>query len=179
MKPEFGPTSLTVMYPFPAILAALGAGLLLAGCGGASPQSTIKAIAYGDPAKPYLGMSQAEIAACAGMPQARYDSGDTETLVYRYSGAGPRPAEEAKPEKKKSGIFGMGAAKSDKKWTCSASLVFEGGQLIRVSFAHREVESPYAHQSSSAKAKARKTGVEAVPGEAKTCSFVLPPSCGG
>ena len=47
-----------------------------------------------DPAAPYLGMTQAEIVACAGEPHARYRSGaEAETLTYRYRGEGPVPAE--------------------------------------------------------------------------------------
>ncbi len=57
------------MRPVRALLAALRrAALRLA----AAParQSTLQSIAYGDPAKPYLGMSKEEIIACAGAPHS-------------------------------------------------------------------------------------------------------------
>ena len=132
-----------------------------------------------DPARPYLGMSKDAIVACAGEPYGRYKSGaNAETLTYHYSGAGPVPA-EAKPDKKKSGgkseekkpgLFGGIEKKGDKDWTCTASLVFENDRLVRVNFAHKDVESPYAYQ-----AKKDKAGNEAKPPEEiKTCVFSLP-----
>ncbi len=36
--------------------------------------------------------------------------------------------------------------KKDSGWTCTASLVFESGLLARVSFAHKDVRSPYDWQ---------------------------------
>ena len=59
-----------------------------------------------DPAAPYLGMTKAQILACAGEPHSRFKSGAAkETLTYHYSGAGPVPvhAQEPKAEEKKSG----------------------------------------------------------------------------
>jgi len=167
------------MRPLFAVLASLAAALLLASC--ANPQATLKAVAYGDPTKPYLGMSKEEILACAGAPHAKYPIGAAaETLTYHYSGAGPVPA-EAKPDKKKSdenkseekkkgGLFGGIEKKGVKDWTCTASLVFENDRLVRVNFAHKDVESPYAYQ-----AKKDKAGNEAKPPEEiKTCVFSLP-----
>jgi hypothetical protein len=126
-------------------------------------------------------MSKQEVIACAGAPHSRYPMGAAETLTYHYSGAGPVPA-EAKPDKKKSGekeseekkkkpgLFGGVEKKDDKDWTCTASLVFESDRLVRVSFAHKDVESPYAYQG-----KKDKEGNEAKPPEElKTCVFSLP-----
>jgi len=55
-------------------------------------------------AAPYLGMTEAQIIACAGEPHSRFKSGaETKTLTYHYSGAGPVPvhAQEPKAEEKK------------------------------------------------------------------------------
>jgi hypothetical protein len=169
------------MSLFIGLAASLAAALLLASCGGASPVSTMQSIAYGDPAKAYLGMSKQEVIACAGAPHAKYKMGAAaETLTYHYSGAGPVPA-EAKPdkkkksddekaeEKKKSGLFAGIDKKSDKDWTCAASLVFENDRLVRVTFAHKDAESPFAYQG-----KKDKEGNEAKPEPVKTCVFSLP-----
>ena len=106
-----------------------------------------------DPATPYLGMTEVQIIACAGEPHSRYKSGtEKETLTYHYSGPGPVPAEKSRGEEKKLGekesesIFSKFKSKEDKNWTCSASLVFENGKLVRVSFAHKNVRSPYQWQ---------------------------------
>jgi len=128
-----------------------------------------------DPAAPYLGMTQAEIIACAGEPHARYRSGaNAETLSYRYSGAGPVPAEPGKTEKKKkksiADVFGDKKKKKNKNWTCSASLVFERGKLVSVSYAHKDVRSPYAWQSEKDPKKQEAMRKEKVP----TCTFSLP-----
>ncbi len=130
-----------------------------------------------DPAAPYLGMTQAEIIACAGEPHSRYRSGaNAETLTYRYSGEGPVPAEPGKTEKKKkkksiADVFGdTKRKKKNKKWTCSASLVFEGGKLVSVNFAHKDVRSPYAWQSEKDPKKREAMRKEEVP----TCTFSLP-----
>jgi len=153
--------------------------LAAAGCIGLSAAG---AAAAKDPAAPYLGMSQAEIIACAGAPHSRFESGaDKETLTYRYSGEGPVPADksksdgkksdEKKDEKKKiSSIFGKDKKKEDKNWTCSASLVFEAGKLVRVNFSHRDVRSPYDWQSEKDEKKAEQMRKEGVP----SCGFSLP-----
>jgi hypothetical protein len=78
-----------------------------------------------DPAAPYLGMTKAQILACAGEPHSR---------------------------------------------TCSASLVFENDKLVRVTFAHKDVRSPYQWQSEKDPKKAEKMRKEGVP----TCAFSLP-----
>jgi hypothetical protein len=152
--------------------------LLLASCAGMGA-GLVASVEARDPAAPYLGMTEAEIIACAGEPHARYRSGaEAQTLTYRYSGAGPVPAEAKKPdekgkEKKKSiaDIFGdKKDRKKTKDWTCSASLVFEQGRLVSVNFAHRDVRSPYAWQSEKDPKKQEAMRKEVVP----TCTFSLP-----
>ncbi len=64
------------MRPLIIIAGAAGLALVLASCGGAGPQATLQSIAYGDPAKTYLGMTKDEIIACAGEPHSRYGSGE-------------------------------------------------------------------------------------------------------
>jgi hypothetical protein len=192
-----------------------------------------------DPAAPYLGMTVAEIIACAGEPHSRFESGPgKETLTFRYTGAGPVPADkssdkksddkkgekkasdkktdkkqdtgkpeatagtgsadaskgsdkaDAKPDEKKSdekksddkkddkkseknklaSIFGKNKKKDNKDWTCSASLVFESGRLVRVNFSHKDVRSPYQWQAERDEKKAEEMRQEGVP----TCEFSLP-----
>jgi len=144
-----------------AICAGLGAGLVT----GAQAR---------DPAAPYRGMTQDEIIACAGQPHSRFRSGaNAETLTYRYSGAGPVPTEPDKTEKKKkrsiADVFGD-KKKKDKNWTCSASLVFEGGKLVSVTYAYKNVRSPYAWQSENDPKKQEAMRKEELP----TCTFSLP-----
>jgi hypothetical protein len=96
MRPDFRimSTAMRPHLPYQATLLwltviGLGAGFI------ASAQAR-------DAAAPYLGMTQDEIIACAGEPHSRLRSGaNAETLTYRYSGAGPVPAEPDKTEKKK------------------------------------------------------------------------------
>jgi hypothetical protein len=134
-----------------------------------------------DPAAPYLGMTKDEILACAGEPHARLKMGaNAETLTYRYSGAGPVPAEATKPgEKDKSkdkkssiaDLFGdKKGKKKDKDWTCSASLKFEDGKLVSVNFAHKDVRSPYEWQAEKDPIKQEAKRKEEMP----TCTFSLP-----
>jgi hypothetical protein len=177
MPPDFGIERKT-MHLLRALLAAFAASLLVASC--ANPTATLKHIAYGDPAAPYLGMSKTDIIACAGQPHSRYQSsGATETLTYHYQGAGPVPGEAPKAEekgkseeKKKGGILG-GLKKDDKNWTCTASLVFENDHLIKVNFAVKDVQSPYAYQGGKS-AKERQKNSEEGPTEQPTCTFSLP-----
>ena len=103
--------------------------------------AAVDAAAKQDPAAPYLGMSVADIIACAGEPHSRFESGPgKETLTFRYSGAGPVPAEKSKADDKKSddktrtkcgSIFG----KKRKKRTTPGweSRAFEDGKVVRVS----------------------------------------------
>ncbi|MGB6426512.1 MAG: hypothetical protein WBF11_00180 [Methyloceanibacter sp.] len=147
-----------------AVFAILTAGLWLASC--ANPQATMKAIAYGDPAKPYFGMTKDEVIACAGKPSGRYDTNAGETLIYHYSGPGPVPsAGKDKSDERKNML---GRSKSDKSWKCSASLSFEGGRLVRVNFAPREVASPYATKKDA------KTGEKVPVPQPEPCTFSLP-----
>jgi hypothetical protein len=152
------------------LVVAMVLPLALMSCGGMGPQSTLQSIAYGDPAKPYLGMSRSEIISCAGQPYSRYGSGESsETFTYRYSGAGPVPGAAPKPADKKK-PFGGGSSSGSKDWSCTASLVFENDRLTRVSFAHKEVRSPYAWQSEKDPEKQAELSNTEVP----TCSFSLP-----
>jgi hypothetical protein len=171
MPPDLRATRIRMRCKY--LLGALIAGISLYAAGSAAAR---------DPAAPYLGMSQAEVIACAGEPHSRYQSGaQKETLTYHYSGEGPVPAEPAKSDekkpdekKKKSSIASIFSKdkkkKGDKDWTCSASLVFESGRLIRVSFAHKDVRSPYQWQSEKDPKKAEAMRNEDVP----TCTFSLP-----
>jgi len=88
----------------------------------------------------------------------------------------PVHAQEPKAEEKKSGekesksIFSKFKKKEDKNWTCSASLVFENDKLVRVTFAHKDVRSPYQWQHEKNPEKAEKMRKEGVP----TCTFSRP-----
>jgi hypothetical protein len=172
------------MHSYRSIRSNLARLLLAAGCIGLYAAGTAAAK---DPAAPYLGMTQAEIIACAGEPHSRFESGpNKETLTFRYSGAGPVPAEKSKSGDKKSddkksdakkseknklsSLFGKNKKKSDKDWSCSASLVFEGGKLVRVNFSHKDVHSPYDWQSEKDEKKAEQMRKEGVP----SCEFSLP-----
>jgi len=210
----------------PAIAARL-ATLVLASAG-VGPYATAGVLSKPDPAAPYLGMSVTAILACAGEPHSRFESGpNKETLVFRYTGTGPVPAEKAKADDKSSGgkksadkqadatksdagksadqtsadkasddaksagkpsgdtkaddskpdtnklssIFGKNSKKKENAdWTCSASLVFEDGKLVRVNFAHKDVHSPYDWQAEKDPVKQEEKRKEGVP----TCEFSLP-----
>jgi hypothetical protein len=165
----------TIMRRLIAVLiVAASLPLALSSCGGVSPRSTLESIAYGDPTKPYLGMSRSEVISCAGQPYSRYGSGEgSETFTYRYSGAGPVPGAAPKSDDKKKKPFGGGSSNSSsgsKDWTCTASLVFENDRLERVSFAHRDVRSPYDWQSEKDPERQEQMRQEGVP----TCQFSLP-----
>ena len=162
------------------MLASLAAGLLVASC--ANPSATIKEIAYGDPTKPYLGMSKEELISCAGQAYATYPSGATETLTYHYTGAGPVPADPAKSDKKrdddkanqKGGLMsGLKKKDDNKNWTCAASFTFLDGRVSKIVFAHRDVTSPYAYQSGNS-AEERAKNESKGPQEVPTCQFSLP-----
>ena len=162
------------------MLAGLAAGVLVASC--ANPSATIKEIAYGDPTKPYLGMSKEELISCAGQPYSTYPSGTSETLTYHYTGAGPVPADPAKSDKKKDddkanqkGGLMSGLKKKDdnKNWTCTASFTFQDGRVSKIVFAHRDVTSPYAYQSGKGAEERAKNEAKG-PQEVPTCQFSLP-----
>ena len=213
---------------FPAIAARLATLVLVSACAGL--YAGAGAVAKQDPAAPYLGMSVTAILACAGEPHSRFESGpNKETLVFRYTGTGPVPAEktdgkssggktsggkksdkqadatksdagksadqtsadkasddaksagkpsgdkkadDSKPDTNKlSSIFGKNSKKKENAdWTCSASLVFEDGKLVRVNFAHKDVHSPYDWQAEKDPVRQEEKRKEGVP----TCEFSLP-----
>jgi hypothetical protein len=153
------------------VAMAFAAGLAAASCGGMSPQATLTSLAAGDPTQGYIGMSKSEVLSCAGQPYSRYGSGGgAETLIYRYSGAGPVPRAAKPAEKKKSSIFSSKKSESGDDWTCSASLVFESDRLVRVNFAHKDVRSPYEWQGEDDPEKREELRRQDVP----TCGFSLP-----
>jgi hypothetical protein len=61
-------------------------------------------------------------------------------------------------------------AKKDSGWTCTASLVFESGRLAQVSFAHKDVRSPYDWQKEKNPQKQEAMRNKPLP----TCTFSLP-----
>jgi hypothetical protein len=61
-------------------------------------------------------------------------------------------------------------AKKDSGWTCTASLVFESGRLAQVSFAHKDVRSPYDWQKEKNPEKQEAMRNKPLP----TCTFSLP-----
>jgi hypothetical protein len=144
------------------LVAILVAGLSLGAC--QAPVATFERTMLGDPAKPYLGMTKAQIIACAGTPAGSYPRDTGETITYHYSGAGPVPSAEKSDAPKGP----LGKPKSDKTYECNASLVFEADHLVRVTFAPREVVSPYAEK------KDPKTGEKAYVTPPKPCVFSLP-----
>jgi major membrane immunogen (membrane-anchored lipoprotein) len=165
-----------------AILAVFVACLLLASCGGATPQMALKSLVSGDPTKPYLGMSKQDVLACAGQPHSDYESGGGgETLTYHYSGAGPVPGEAKKPgdkkkndeKQKKGGLLGGAKKDDDKGWTCTASFVFADDHVVKINFAHKDVDSPYAYQGGKSEEERAKNAAKG-PGEVPTCTFSLP-----
>jgi len=154
--------------------AMLMAGLagLLSGCAsGSGPTDAFKQLTARDYGRPYIGMSKAEVLSCAGQPRSRLPASESaETLVYHYSGAGPVPAAAA-PVEKKSGPFGGSKKKTPQADAeCTASLVFENDRLVRVSYAHVNVRSPYDWQSEDNEERAAEMRREGVP----TCTFSLP-----
>jgi hypothetical protein len=161
------------------LLPGLAAASLLGSCATAvqGPADMVHRITSSDPTKTYLGMTKAEIIACAGQPHSRYPAAEgSEILTYHYSGAGPVPApdkgdKDGKDDKKQKGIFGGTGGKKDKgNWDCTASFVFDGDRVVRISFAHKNVESPYAWQKIKDADKAEQKREEGVP----TCTFTLP-----
>ena len=82
------------------------------------------------------------------------------------AGAKSKTADAGEPGAKK----GKKTKKKDSGWTCTASLVFENGLLARVSFAHKDVRSPYDWQKEKDPKKRQAMRDAGVP----TCSFSLP-----
>jgi hypothetical protein len=148
-----------------AVLALLAASVSLASC--QAPRQTFDRVAYGDPAKAYLGMTKEQILACAGKPYNSYATGKGETLTFHYSGAGPVPTADAK-QKQDQGGSPLSKPKSDKNWKCSASLAFEDGRLARVNFATNQVVGPYDTKKDS------KTGEKVPVPQPEPCTFSLP-----
>jgi hypothetical protein len=145
-------------------LLAIVVGAWSAGC--QSPRSTLERTFF-DPTKPYIGMTKDEVIGCAGKPSSSYATASGDTLTYHYSGAGPVPT--AAPAKSEGGAKGpLGKPKSDKTWKCSASLSFESGRLVRVTYAPREVVSPYERK------KDPKTGEKVYVTPPEPCAFSLP-----
>jgi hypothetical protein len=145
------------------MIAALVVGFAASGC--QAPVSTLQRTIGSNPAKPYRGMSKEEIIACAGQPASVFSHKTGETLVYHYNGPGPVPSTD---KKKKDGGSILGGRGSSKDWTCSASLIFEAGRLERVSYAHRDVESPYKTKTNP------ETGKKEYVPQPEACSFSLP-----
>ena len=153
----------TRMRKTATMLAILAAAACAASC--QSPRSTLERTFF-DPTKPYIGMSKDQVIACAGKPSGSYATTAGETLTYHYSGAGPVPT--APPAKSNEEKGPLGKPKSDKSWKCSASLSFENGRLARVTFAPRDVVSPYE------KKKDPKTGEKEYVTPPEPCTFSLP-----
>ena len=82
------------------------------------------------------------------------------------AGAKSKTADAGEPGAKK----GKKNKKKDSGWTCTASLVFENGLLARVSFAHKDVRSPYDWQKEKDPKKREAMRDAGVP----TCTFSLP-----
>ena len=131
-----------------------GLAILASGCAGglSGPEQAIQDLTRVDHGKPYIGMSKQQILGCVGQPRSRIPARGAETLVYHYKGAGPVPGGTPKDA------------------TCTASLTFSGGKLIRVSYSHKEGRSPYAWQNEKNPEKAAQMRKEAAP----TCVFSLP-----
>jgi len=178
MWPEFGTPASSMRLHFILLFPGLAAAALLGSCATAvqGPADMVNRITSSDPTKAYLGMTKSEVIACAGQPHSRYGgAGGSEILTYHYNGPGPVPSVDKgdKDEKKDKpkGIFGGAGGNKDKgNWDCTASFVFDGDRLVRVSFAHKNVDSPYAWQKVKDPDKAEQKREEGVP----TCTFSLP-----
>ena len=82
------------------------------------------------------------------------------------TGAKSETADASEPGAKQ----GKKNKKKDSGWTCTASLVFESGLLARVSFAHKDVRSPYDWQKEKDPKKREAMRNAPLP----TCTFSLP-----
>jgi hypothetical protein len=74
------------------------------------------------------------------------------------------------PSEKRAKGSGKKGKKKDSGWTCTASLVFENGRLAQVSFAHKDVRSPYDWQKEKNPQKQEAMRNKPLP----TCTFSLP-----
>jgi len=166
---------------FHLLLPGVAAAALLGSCATAvqGPADMVHRLTTSDPTKAYLGMTKEELIACAGQPHSRYAGAPgSETLSYHYSGAGPVPSPDKdkgdkgnKDDKKQTGVFGGAGGKKDKvNFDCVASFVFDGDSAVRITFAHKNVDSPYAWQKIKDPVKAEQKREEGVP----TCTFSLP-----
>ena len=124
------------------------------GCaGGSGPEDAYKQLTRVDYGKPYIGMSKTEVLRCAGQPRSKIPAGSSaETLIYHYTGQGPVPGADTRNA------------------TCTASLTFEREKLVKVSYAHMDVRSPYDWQGEDDPEKREQLRREQVP----TCVFSLP-----
>ncbi len=86
------------------------------------------------------------------------------------SGKGGKSEGDASEAGAKGGKGGKKNKKKDGGWTCTASLVFEDGKLARVSFAHKDVRSPYDWQKEKNPKKQEELRNAPLP----TCTFSLP-----
>jgi hypothetical protein len=174
MWPEFGTPASAMRFRFVLHLPGFAAASLLGSCAAAvqGPVDFVSNMTAGDPAARYIGMTKSEVIACAGNPHSNYDSGGDQVLTYHYSGPGPVPKPEPKKsdDKKPTGPFSNVGSKDKGSWDCTASFVFENDKLVRVNFAHKNVDSPYAWQKIKDPEKAEKKREEGVP----TCQFSLP-----
>jgi hypothetical protein len=145
--------------------------LCLAACAYSGPSDTFKRLTAVDQGRPYIGMTKSEVLACAGPPHSRYGSGpNSETLTYHYNGDGPVPQSGGAKKKSSSGFLGFGKKNGGGDWTCTASLVFENDKLVRVSYANKDVRSPYQWQQEKDPKKREELKEQPVP----TCNFSLP-----
>jgi hypothetical protein len=175
MWPDFRGGAFAMRVRLALIPPALAAAATLSACATAvqGPADMVSQITAGDPTKPYIGMTKAEVIACAGQPHSRYGNATGETLTYHYSGAGPVPAadktkqDDAKP---KGPFAGLSVKKDKGGWDCTASFVFDGDRVTRITFAHKDVDSPYAWQSEKDPVKREKMRNTPPP----TCTFSLP-----
>jgi len=151
------------MHVLRVALALLAACFCASAC--QAPRSTLERALSADPVEPYRGMSKEEIIACAGAPSSSYTRDTGETLVYHYSGSGPVPGTGKKKKEQGASIF---SKTSSGDWTCSASLVFEEGRLTRVTYAHRDVVSPYEQKRDPT------TGKKEYVTPPEPCRFSLP-----
>jgi len=106
------------------------------------------------------------------------DKADKKDKKADQSETGDTPGKTEKKEKTadaseagaKGGKGGKRNKKKDSGWTCTASLVFEDGKLARVSFAHKDVRSPYDWQKEKNPKKQEELRNAPLP----TCTFSLP-----
>jgi hypothetical protein len=173
-KPQKGCRNAAGFKVLAGVALAGGLAAALGACAYSGPSDMVNQLTAVDYGKPYIGMSKAEVLKCAGRPRSRISTGaNSETLVYHYSGAGPVPGGTAAPkksDKKSSNPFSGLTRKTKGGFTCTASLAFEGDRLTRVSYASKDVRSPYDWESEKDPKKREKMKREGVP----TCVFSLP-----